>query len=190
MCSTRSRGSVTTTEVVRPKRGSESIGDMVRSLGLVAVIIAVTLIFVPALIHPNKSERLAAFDYSDYVSGFHQLTGKTALTPTLPAGWTANAAALTGGRSAAHLHIGWAAPQAKYAGLEESVESSVPFERSVLGPRGATATGSVVINGVPWQTSTSSRGEYSLSDTIGGITVVVTGSASPAQQQLLAASLR
>jgi hypothetical protein len=163
---------------------------MVRSLGLVVAIIAVTLIFVPALVHPNKSERFAAVDYSDCVAGFHQLTGKTALTPTLPAGWAANAAALTGGRSAAHLHIGWATPKAKYAGLEESVESSAPFVRSVLGQRGATATGRVPINGVTWQTSTSSRGEYSLIDTIDGITVVVTGSASPAQLQLLAASLR
>jgi hypothetical protein len=182
---------VTTTEVERPQRGRQSLADMVRSLGLVAVIIAVTLVFVPGLIHPNKSLRLAPIDYSDYVSGFHQLSGKEALQPTsLPTGWAANAGALNGDKSTAHLHIGWATPGAKYAGLEESVESPAQFVLTVLGPRGAAVTGSVPINGESWQTRTSSRGEYSLSRAIAGVTVVITGSASHAQLQLLAGSLR
>jgi hypothetical protein len=183
---------VTTTEVAPPpKRGRESLADMVRSLGLVAVIIAVTLIFVPALIHPSKSDEIAPIDYSDYVSGFHQLSGKVALRPmSLPKGWAANAGSLNGDKSTAHLHIGWATPGAKYAGLEEGVVSSAAFVRSVLGQRGVTVTGSVPINGVTWQTRTSTRGEYSLSHTTDGITVVITGSATDAQLQLLAASLR
>jgi Protein of unknown function (DUF4245) len=163
---------------------------MVRSLGLVAVIIAVTLIFVPGLIHPSKSLKLAPIDYSDYLAGFHQLSGKVALRPgSLPKGWAANAGSLNGVKTTAHLHIGWATPGAKYAGLEESVEAAARFVPTVLGQRGAAVTGSVPINGVAWQTRTSSRGEYSLSRVIGGITIVVTGSATNAQLQLLAASL-
>jgi hypothetical protein len=181
---------VTATEVARPKRGRENASDMVRSLGLIAVVIAVTLIFDPGLIHPSKSQRVQAVDYSDYVSGFHQVTGKTALTPTsLPTGWQANAGALSGPATAEHLHIGFATPGAKYAGLEESVENMTAFARSVLGTRGAAVTGRAPIAGTSWQTRTSSRGEYSLTTTIRGIAVIVTGSASNAQLQTLAASV-
>jgi hypothetical protein len=163
---------------------------MVRSLGLIAVVIAVTLIFVPGLVHPSKSQQFAPVDYSDYVSGFHELTGHAALTPTLPTGWAANAASLTGGRAAAHLHIGFVTPNGQYAGLEESIAPATVFVPSVLGRVGATVTGRVSVDGTSWQTSTSSRGEYSLVHTVGTITVVITGSATDAQLQLVAASLR
>ena len=113
---------------------------MIRSLGLIVAIVAVTLIFVPGLLHPSKSQRFPAVDYSDYVTGFHQLSGRTALSPaSLPKGWEANAAALTG-TATAHLHIGWATPGAKYAGLEESVQSSSDVRALGPGPRGTAAS--------------------------------------------------
>jgi len=163
---------------------------MVRSLGLVAVIAAVTLIFVPGLFHPTESQRFPATDYSDYVVGFRQLTGRTAPTPrSLPSSWVANAAALTGTRTTAHLHIGFGVPGAEYAGLEETVGPPAGFVSSVLGVPISTSTGTVVVAGGTWQTVRSSRGEYSLVRTQAGLTVVVTGTATPAQLQLLAASL-
>lgn len=179
------------TETVKPKRGSETVFDMVRSLGIVIVIVAVTLIFVPGLIHPSTSEKSPAVDYSDDVSGFHQVTGKTALTPApVPSGWKANAADLTGPAAAEHLHIGFAVPGTKYAGLEESVASPVTFARSIVGASGAIPVDHVTLAGVRWLISNSSRGEYSLRRTAGGITVIVTGSASAQQLQALAESLR
>ena len=164
--------------------------DMVRSLGLIAVIIAITLIFVPSLLHPGKSERFPAVDYSDYVSGFKTVTGHSALTPMpAPKGFAANAGALTGPKAAEHLHIGFATPGAKYAGLEESVAPATSFARSVIGASGAIAIGQVAIDGVAWKVSTSTRGEYSLRRTFGAVTVIVTGSATVPQLQSLAASL-
>ena len=181
---------MTAAEVERPKRGRESIADMIRSLGLVSIVIAATLIFVPGLFHPSKSQRYPGVSYADYVAGFHQLSGRTALTPrSLPKGWAANAAALTGTKTTAHLHIGWATPGAKYAGLEESVASASAFVPATLGVQLATVTGSVAIGDATWGTVRSARGEYSLTRTIRGITVVITGSATVTQLQLLAASL-
>jgi hypothetical protein len=181
---------VTSAEVAPPKRGRETASDMVRSLGLIAVIIAVTLIFVPGLLHPSKSERFPAADYSDYVSGFHQVTGKTAITPSpVPSGFTANAAALTGPAAAEHLHIGFAVTGARYAGVEESVGPTAAFVSSILGVRGGTVTGHVRIDGANWAASTSARGEDSLTHTVRGITVIVTGSATEEQLRSLAASL-
>ncbi|HEX3824298.1 MAG TPA: DUF4245 domain-containing protein [Mycobacteriales bacterium] len=181
---------MTSTDVAQPKRGRESAADMIRSLGLVGVVIAATLIFVPGLFHPSKSQQFPALDYSDYVSGFHQETGRTALTPRpLPSGWKGSAATLTGPAAVEHLHIGFATPGRQYAGLEESVANVTAFAPTVLGARGSAVTGTVTIAGASWQTRTSSRGEYSLSRTMRGVAVVITGSATDAQLQLLAGSL-
>lgn len=181
---------MTVAEAPRRRRG-QSVGDMVRSFGLMAVVVAVTLVFVPGLFHPSKSQRFPAVDYSDYVTGFHRLSDRAALVPTrLPDSWKANAGRLTGTRRTAHLHIGWAVPGSDYAGLEESVIPAPGFIRSVLGPRGETVTGARRIGGVSWQQRTSARGELALTRTTAGLTVVVTGSASPQQLTTLAASLR
>jgi hypothetical protein len=185
---------VTTTEVAKaPKRGRETAWDMARSLGLILVITAITLVFVPDLFHPGKSDRFAAVNYSEYVAGFRQVTGRPALVPDgLPTGWASNAGSLTGPAAAEHLHIGWGVPGAKYAGLEESVAPMAAFvsQSSVLGPQGAKVTGSTPIAGVQWQTRVSTRGEYSLSRTVDGVAVVITGSATKAQLQTLAALLQ
>jgi Protein of unknown function (DUF4245) len=179
------------TQIIKPKRGSETLLDMARSLGLVAAIVAVTLLFVPGLIHPSKSDQFPAVDYSDYISGFHQVTGLAALAPApLPAGWKANAANLTGPARVEHLHIGFAVPGQSYAGLEESVAPPVSFARTVLGASGAIPIDHITLNGARWAVSNSSGGEYSLRRTVGRLTVIVTGSATATELNSLASSLR
>jgi hypothetical protein len=59
----------------------------------------------------------------------------------------------------------------------------------VLGRRGATASGSTVINGQSWQLRRSDRGEEAFTMTAGQLTVVVTGSATDAQLRALAGGL-
>jgi hypothetical protein len=163
---------------------------MARSLGLILAIVVVTLLFVPGLIHPSKSEKFQPVDYSNYLSGFDEVTGKSALAPAPPpSSWRANGATLTGPATAEHLHIGFAVPGTKYAGLEEGVAPASTFVRSVLGSRGAIVTDHLTLHGVAWASSTSSRGEFALTRTVGGITIIVTGSATPLQLETLAASL-
>ena len=183
--------SVTTTEVARSERGRQSLADMVRSLLLIAVAIGVTLIFVPGLLHPSKSQHFPAADYQDYLVGFRQLTGVPALVPLVPpAQWRANAAALTSPQPGVHLHIGWVAPGAKYVELEESVGPSSALISTVLGARGSAVTGHMMVNGRPWLVRTSDRGEYALSGTTDGVNVVITGSGSSTQMRDLAATLQ
>lgn len=179
-------------QVVAPKRISQTLLDMVRSLGLMVVIIGVTLIFVPNLIHPGKSSRVQPADFSSDAVGFHQVTGQPALVPQgLPAGWYANGATFTrSGPSSAHLHIGWVTPDQKYVGLEESNSAAGGFIAAVLGRRGSVPTGSVSFSGSGWDLRTSSAGELALTSTKDGITVVLVGSASAAQEQELAAALQ
>src|SRR6185437_89142 len=97
LCSMRSWRSVTGTDrVVKTKSVRETVFDMVRSLGLIAVIVGVTLIFVPGLLHPSKSQRIQAVDYANVLVGFRQVTGIAGLAPAqLSTVWKPTSESLT-----------------------------------------------------------------------------------------------
>jgi len=182
------------TRVARPKSLRDSLLDMARSLGLMAVIMAVVLLLTPArgLIFPDRNDRMPAKDYSDVVAGFGQITHQAALAPVgLPSSWRANAANLTGTSAAnERLHIGFVTPASAYAGLDETTGDPSSLFADVLGKRGATATGTTTIGGDMWDVRTSDRGERALTRTAGGLTVVVTGNARAADLDRLCASLQ
>jgi hypothetical protein len=179
------------TDVVKPRRGRETAFDMVRSFGLMIVVVGVTLLFVPSLLHPSAKDKFPAFDASGLVAGFHDVTGHSALAPgPLPSGFTPTSGTLTGPAATERMHIGYAAPDQSFAGLDESVGPTSGLVATVLGAAGATVKGTVPVDGVAWQRHTSSRGEVALVHRSGGITVVVTGSASESSLVALAASLR
>jgi hypothetical protein len=171
----------------------KSFADMVRSLGLMAVIVAVML-FIGAryLIHPTAADRMPAVDYSGTVQGFGEVAHTPALAPAaLPSTWRANASRLVEPTPGAHqLHVGWALPGERYAGLDEATGDADALVLSVLGHRALTVAGSTDIGGVQWQRRTSDRGEEALTRRAGSVTVVITGNASDADLRRLAASLR
>lgn len=181
---------VSAPDVVKPKRVAATVFDMVRSLGLLAVIVALTLIFVPGLLHPSKSQRFQAVTYSDYVHGFRQVTGTDALVPTgLASGWYANSARLTDSAKHAHLYIGWVTPDSKYLALDESNGSAPALVATVLGAKVVKTDGQVQIGGATWQRYAGTGGDNAIARTIGGVTVVITGSGSSTQQSELAEAL-
>jgi hypothetical protein len=171
----------------------KSLADMARSLGLMAVIIA-ALLFIGAryLIMPGSADRYPAADYSSVVQDFPGAVGAKALAPSgLPTSWRANAARLTHpGTGVSRLHIGWATPGSRFAGLDEANGDPNALLTSVLGARGLAVTGTTSIHGVSWQLRMSDRGEEALTRQVGPVTVVVTGDATDAQLRQLAASLR
>jgi hypothetical protein len=184
----------TPTRVARSKSLRESLLDMGRSLGLMAVIMAVVLLATPArgLIFPDRNDRMPAKDYSSVVSGFGQVTHRPALAPAgLPSSWRANAANLSGSSAAdERLHIGFVTPDSSYAGLDETTGDGAALIADVLGRRAATTTGTTTIDGTTWDVRTSDRGERSLTRVADGLTVVVTGNARAADLDRLCASLR
>jgi hypothetical protein len=183
--------SVTVTEVAKPRRGRQTAFDMVRSVGLMVVVVGVTLLFVPSLLHPSAKDRFPAFDTSGLVAGFHDVAGAAALVPgTLPSGFRATSGSLTGPAATERMHIGYAAPGQSYAGLDETVGPTSGLVATVLGAAGTPVKGTVAVNGVAWQRRTSSLGELALVHRSGRIAVVVTGSASEPVLVALAASLR
>jgi len=165
---------------------------MVRSLGLMAVIVA-ALLFIGAryLIMPGSADRAPAADYTSVVADFPREAGAPVLAPTsLPGSWRANAARLTApATGTTQLHIGWAVPGSRYAGLDEATGPATALLSAVLGTRGLTAQGTTTIDGAAWQQRTSSLGERAYTRQVGKVTVVVTGNATDEQLRLLAGSL-
>src|SRR4051812_6952489 len=156
---------------------------MVRSLGLMAVIVA-ALLFIGAryLIMPGSADRAPAADYTSVVHDFPRAAGAPVLAPTsLPPAWRANAARLTTPPGVTQLHIGWAVPGSRYAGLDEASGSPAALITAVLGSAGETVRGTTMIAGAVWQQRTSSLGERAYTRQAGKVTVVVTGNATDEQ---------
>ncbi|HET7529501.1 MAG TPA: DUF4245 domain-containing protein [Mycobacteriales bacterium] len=178
-------------DVVRRAGPVKTFSDMARSLGLMAVVIAVLLLIGPArtLVFPG-SARMQPVDYSDEVAAFDRIAGSVLAPSGLPKGWRANAATFERSKLGTRLHVGFATPGSGYAGLDETDGEPSSLLRKVLGARGATTSGTTRIDGRSWQLRRSDRGEQAFTLMSGGLTVVVTGSASDAQLRTLAGSLR
>jgi hypothetical protein len=179
------------TEVIRAQRARFALSDMVRSLGLILVIIVALLFIGPArsLILPGK-DRMPAVDYTGAVTGFNDVAGSDAVVPGgLPSTWRANAANVDNISSAPHLHIGWAVPGSAFAGLDEGTGDANALLASVAGRDSLRVRGSTTIAGEAWSVRRSDRGETVLARNVNGTFVVITGNATDAQLRQLAASL-
>ena len=177
-------------DIVVPARPVKTFTDMARSLGLMAVVIAALLLIGPArtLIFPG-SARMQPVDYSDQVKAFARVAGSVLSPVGVPGGWRANAATFSSSAHTARLHVGFATPGSRFAGLDETNGHPAKLIAEVLGKRGATVTSTTTISGQTWDERRSDRGEEALTLTSGGLTVVVTGSATDAQLRTLAGSL-
>lgn len=180
------------TDVIRPQRARFALADMVRSLGLILVLIIALLFIGPArsLIFPGK-DRMPAVDYSGAVRGFDDVASSPAVVPAaLPSSWRANATDVNNIGSAPHLHIGWAVPGTAFAGLDESAGTPDVLLRSVTGRASLRVRGSTTIEGEVWLVRRSDRGETVFTRKVAGTFVVVTGNATDVQLRFLAESLR
>jgi len=170
----------------------KSFADMARSLGLMAVIVAVVLVIGGRyLIAPGKGAQMPAADYSSVVQQFPREAGSPVLAPhSIPSSWRANAARLSApAPRAVQMHIGWALPADRYAGLDEATGDPVSLLRAVLGAAGLEARGSTRIGSDRWNVRRAANGEEALTRTDGKLTVVVTGNATDAELRMLAGSL-
>jgi len=177
-------------DVVVPVRPVKTFTDMGRSLGLMAVVIAGLLLLGPArtLVFPGAA-KMAPVDYSHQVAAFAKVAGRVLSPVGIPHDWRANAATFDANGRTARMHIGFATPGSDFAGLDETNGAAAPLIAKVLGARGARVTGTTTVGAQTWELRRSDRGEEALTLTTGGLTVVVTGSASDRQLRTLAGSL-
>jgi hypothetical protein len=174
-------------------RASQALGDMGRSLGLMAIVVAALLLLGPArtLVFPDDAE-WQPVDYSSALRGFETITGNAPFVPRgLPEGWRANAgrvSAQDGG--AALLHVGWAVSDDRFAGLDEFTGDWPDPLLEQLGVERVTTPPTTDVAGRTWSLLTSARGEPVLFRRTGDVTLVVSGDAGMAELRRLAGSLR
>lgn len=180
--------------VVRNKRGRQTALDMVRSIGLILVVIFVLLMVTPArqLIFPSSN---SGGDHPRVTDGqqlteWRDLTGHAALLPAIPAGWRMNAATMTGdSRPKATLHIGWQTAANGYVGVQQGY----PGVRRLLAADALVAArpeGSVQIAGQPWSAYRDNEGDLAYARSLpDGRTIVVAGSGGVSDLQALVTSL-
>jgi hypothetical protein len=183
---------VSSPDIARRRPARFVLGDMARSLGLLAVVIVALLFIGPAraLILPGDRDRMPAVDYAGYARGFTEATYVQAVLPAeLPDGWRANAARNEHVDSLHQLHIGWAVPGEQFVGLDEGVGDPSLVLRRVTGRVGLDVRDTTTIGGATWDVRRSARDELVLTRTFGAVFVVVTGSGSKQQLRQFAATL-
>lgn len=185
--------------VAQTRRGPKTVGDMVRSLGLVlaAVVVLLLITFRP------QGRQLQVVDYRAALAQARTGSAFPLVAPVgLPAGWRATSAyfdspARPGGATGAAVagvtswHVGFVTPADRYAAFEQTNGIAVSTLRDVLGDPTDTG-GTSRVGGATWQRWTNGPGDRrALVRTDGaGVTVVVDGSADWSVLEQLAGSLR
>lgn len=173
-------------ETPRRRRGRETVGDMVRSL---AVVLVVVFAVVALTVRQDPSGQPRRIDYSATLAQARSQAPYDVLAPVgLPRAWRATSARTGPEGSAYGWHLGLVTPAGDYAGVEQSNAGRASLVDSVAA--GATRDGRVRLGGRSWQRLTGGSPEKRALVLGGaGSSTVVAGSASWAELRRLAGAL-
>lgn len=168
----------------KKKRGRESVGDMVRSLSLVLLIVLVAFFLAQP---PDSDEKaLRQVNPATDIAAFAQAHAGVPVPSAQPAaGWRATVTDLTPDQ----LRVGWVTAQNEYAEYAVSTGPADEFLREITDA--APEVDPVDIGGVRWKQYRSGAA-ISLVRSAGGATIVVgtrRASASLEELRVLAGSL-
>ena len=167
-------------------RGRKTVGDMVRSLAVVIVLVGV---IVALNVAEQPEPVLRDVDYPAAVALARQQATYDVLGPDpVPDGWRVSSARTERDGSGVAWHVGLVTRRGEYAAVEQSDGDRRDFvERFVPDSR---AEGTARVAGRTWtKRAGASTGDRALVLQVGGVTTLVTGSASWPELRTLAASL-
>jgi hypothetical protein len=168
-------------------RGLESVGDMVRSMSLVLVVVAVVFLLT---LRSEPHETVHRVGYSEQLQEARRVAAYDVLAPVgLGEGWKATSVRNDNESGEVTWHIGFVTPDESYAAVEQSDGPVTAFLDEFV--EGATKSGSETVSGAPWQRFEGGRPELRALVLRGsGVTTMVTGSASFTELRQLASALR
>jgi Protein of unknown function (DUF4245) len=168
-------------------RGRESVGDMVRSLSLVLIVVAVVFLLT---LRDEPTQTVHRVDYSAQLQDARRAAAYDVLAPVgLGARWKATSVRYDTDGGAVTWHIGFVTPEGRYAAVEQSDGRATPFLGEFVD--GATKTGGAMVSGVLWQRLEGGKPEPRALVLRGSdVTTVVAGGASFGELQQLANALR
>lgn len=169
-------------------RRKQTVGDMVRSLVVVLVLVGIVVVFNVAE-QPDPVVR--DIDYTGALAQARQEAPYDVLAPeSLPASWRATSARTRPDGAAVTWHLGLVTARGNYAAVEQSDGPDVGrfVDRFTAG---ASRAGTVEIGGRPWRRLEGGSPEArALLASTDGVTTLVAGGARWSELERLAASLR
>jgi hypothetical protein len=168
-------------------RGRETVGDMVRSMSLVLVVVGVVVLLT---VRANPHEKLQQVDYSLQLQQTRLAAAYDVFAPVgLGDTWKATSARGENVEGVVTWHLGLVTPAEHYAAVEQSDGPVTAFLDDFVA--GATKSGVVTISGVRWQRLEGGKPEQRALLLRGrGVTTMVTGSATFSELRTLASALR
>ena len=173
-------------EAASHARGRKTVGDMVRSLAVVLVVVGV-IVALNVAEQPDPVVR--DVDYPAAVAQARQQATYEVLGPDpVPAGWRVSSARTAPDGTGVAWHVGMVTRGGEYAALEQTAgERRVFVDRFVPDSR---AEGTERVAGRTWtRRAGGTTDDRALVLEAGGVTTLVTGSASWAELAELARSL-
>ena len=167
------------------KRGRETAGDMLRSLGVVLVLVVLMWFFAQP---PDSDEqRVRVIDPSADVAAFTADVPNAPVPAGLPQSWRPTSSTVTPDA----LRIGYVTPDDEYAEYSASTAPAAEFAAEATGRR-ASRLEARTIAGQTWEQYRDRDGSLSLVRSYGPVTVVVgtsRASSTLAELEVLAESL-
>jgi len=155
-------------ETPKKKRGRETAADMVRSLGLVVLVIIPVWFFAKA--PPSDEADIRVVDPSGPISAFATDVPQAPVPTGLPEQWRSTSATYAGGDRT--LRVGYVTPEGQYAEYAASTGPREEFVETAAG-EGAEPVEPVTVDGVEWEQRVEPDGSRSLISSYGPVTVVV-----------------
>jgi hypothetical protein len=167
----------------RSSRGNPSIGDIIRSMAVIAVII-LALFFFGKLFTSTPESKVETIDYVSVVDQARPVATFPLLAPTsLPQGWRATSARFQPNG----WHLGILTDDDDYVGLEQ-LKASV--DRAVdRFAEDSEAGGPAKVAGQTWDVRTGPKGRLTYVRAADGLTTLVSGTAPRAEIERYIASL-
>jgi hypothetical protein len=166
-------------------------------IGALVVVVGVVAAFMVwrAVNRDNDGVQVQTVDYRSWLASVHSDGKLAGLAPgSLPDGWRATSASYTAGASP-HWHLGVLTAGRQYLGLEEGLDPLLDQVHRYVDPA-AKRGPDVTVADRTWQSWTDAGGDYALARQQpapqGDVpeSVVVVGSAPPAQVRAYVASLQ
>jgi hypothetical protein len=173
-----------------PRRKSfaeQSVGDMVRSVVLLALVVG-AVVALGSLWDRDQARPVDAVDYQGQLGAARDLADYRVLAPEgLGAGWVPTSVDLQSSGGTVRWHLGFLTPQQDYVGLEQAdIEPDELVQRYAGGLRRA---GAVQVGGESWQLYRGSV-DTALVRRQGEVATVVVGTAGSDVLRTFAAALR
>ncbi|CAM5688033.1 DUF4245 domain-containing protein [Streptomyces aurantiogriseus] len=169
------------------KGKTQTVRDMVLSLGLIMVAGAVMYLFIP---HDDQAPDIKRVDYRvELLTARRAASYPVAAPEGLPADWKATSVRFDGADSDA-WHLGFHTPDDEYVQIEQSAQEkrSEFIDEATQGARKTDVT--ETLGGQTWTRYTDGRYDAFVLESADGSTTVVAGTASFAKLAQVAESLR